>query len=415
MGLFNWKNKRKKEKEKPGKKEMKEAVLTLYACRKDGDAVPEIAKDLFSQVMERIFFTDEQEFQILFKDGTAIQFHVTANKPENKAQSEGMVRFFAQAPLEDDTIRDAILRQISLFNCIVGIQFQLDDNEQRTNHIVNTIYGMAKELGGFVLHPDMCLYSPDGKLLISIDGKTDYEEFRPQAHSSLLERDAEETEADRARKEQSIALLKEKGIPYIEHLQAAVLEEECRIPPKDVIIHRLSAVFAAAVVSEIYGGGQFDNCREIAEGQMKQMEERYQVTRWLSPEEKAYIENPLQEPLQHVKFGWRYECCSVLLWALSMIGLKEPDEICDAAKLGSIMWNHTFDSLMEKAVLRGRDEILDMQDLVFRYDWACVDARIHHGKVDGLDGEIIFEWHYALNWLTGADGITEWDRVSTTT
>ena len=100
MGLFNWKNKRKKEKEKPGKKEMKEAVLTLYACRKDGEAVPGIAKDLFSQVMERIFFTDEQEFQILFKDGTAIQFHVTANKPENKAQSEGMVRFFAQAPLE---------------------------------------------------------------------------------------------------------------------------------------------------------------------------------------------------------------------------------------------------------------------------------------------------------------------------
>ena len=43
MGLFNWKDKRKKEKEKPGKKEMKEAVLTLYACRKDGDAVPEIA------------------------------------------------------------------------------------------------------------------------------------------------------------------------------------------------------------------------------------------------------------------------------------------------------------------------------------------------------------------------------------
>lgn len=33
----------------------------------------------------------------------------------------------------------------------------------------------------------------------------------------------------------------------------------------------------------------------------------------------------------------------------------------------------------------------------------------------GVNGEIIYEWHYALNWLVGADGITEWDNVTTTT
>jgi hypothetical protein len=98
-----------------------------------------------------------------------------------------------------------------------------------------------------------------------------------------------------------------------------------------------------------------------------------------------------------------------------MIELKEPTEICDASELGAIMWNHTFDSLMEASVLRSRDEILDMQDLVLRYDWACVDARIHHRELPMLSGDIIYEWHYALNWLVQADGIADWDRVITTT
>lgn len=420
MKLFGRKKKEsekkaEKEAEKRMQSEPQEAVLTLYACRKDGEEVPEIAKECFSEVMDRIFYTDEQEFQICFKDGTAICFHVIANSPENKAQSQGMVNFFSQAPVKNEKVKRAALCQIGLFNCIVGISFQLDDNEQRTNYIINTIDRIAGELGGFILHPNMYLYCPDGKLLISIDGKTDFEEFYPQAHTSILERDAQEKEADRDRRAKSIARLKEMGIPYLEHLKAAVFESECRIPDKETVIGRLSAVFAAAVVSEVYAGGQYENSREVADDQMRQLEERYHVSKWLSEEEAEYIRDPEKNPASHCKFGWRYECCSVLMWALSLIELKEPDQICDAAELGAVMWNHTFDSLMEKAVLRSRDEILDMQDLVFRYDWACVDARIHHKELTGLDGEIIVEWHYALNWLTGADGITDWDQVRTTT
>lgn len=32
-----------------------------------------------------------------------------------------------------------------------------------------------------------------------------------------------------------------------------------------------------------------------------------------------------------------------------------------------------------------------------------------------MSGDIVYEWHYALNWLVGAEGITEWDEVRTTT
>ena len=410
MKLFGKKAQPKKEEPKT-----QEAVLTLYACRKDGKAVPDIACRLFADVMDRIFYTDEDEFQIRFKDGTTSVFHLVTDAEETKVQSNGMANFFSQAPLENEEVKEAALCQMRLFNCIIGIRFEIDGDSDRTNGIIHSIYGMAEELSAFVLYPNMYLYHWDGGLLLSIDGKSDFEEFYPQASTTILDREVNEEEADRERKMRSIVILKEKGIPFLEHLKASVFESECKIPDKEVIIHRLACIFTACVQSEIYTSGQFENCREMAAEEIAQMEERYQILDWLSPEERDYLENPDKDPALHNRFGWRYECCSVLLWALSMMELKEPTEICDASELGAVMWNHTFDSLMEAAVLRSRDEILDMQDLVLRYDWACVDARVHHKEVPMLCSDIVFEWHYALNWLVQADGIADWDRVTTTT
>ena len=408
MKLFGKKAQPKKEEPKT-----QEAVLTLYACRKDGKAVPDIACRLFADVMDRIFYTDEDEFQIRFKDGTTSVFHLVTDAEETKVQSNGMANFFSQAPLENEEVKEAALCQMRLFNCIIGIRFEIDGDSD--NGIIHSIYGMAEELSAFVLYPNMYLYHWDGRLLLSIDGKSDFEEFYPQASTTILDREVNEEEADRERKMRSIVILKEKGIPFLEHLKASVFESECKIPDKEVIIHRLACIFTACVQSEIYTSGQFENCREMAAEEIAQMEERYQILDWLSPEERDYLENPDKDPALHNRFGWRYECCSVLLWALSMMELKEPTEICDASELGAVMWNHTFDSLMEAAVLRSRDEILDMQDLVLRYDWACVDARVHHKEVPMLCSDIVFEWHYALNWLVQADGIADWDRVTTTT
>lgn len=410
MKLFGKKAQPKKEEPKT-----QEAVLTLYACRKDGKAVPDIACRLFADVMDRIFYTDEDEFQIRFKDGTTSVFHLVTDAEETKVQSNGMANFFSQAPLENEEVKEAALCQMRLFNCIIGIRFEIDGDSDRTNGIIHSIYGMAEELSAFVLYPNMYLYHWDGRLLLSIDGKSDFEEFYPQASTTILDREVNEEEADRERKMRSIVILKEKGIPFLEHLKASVFESECKIPDKEVIIHRLACIFTACVQSEIYTSGQFENCREMVAEEIAQMEERYQILDWLSPEERDYLENPDKDPALHNRFGWRYECCSVLLWALSMMELKEPTEICDASELGAVMWNHTFDSLMEAAVLRSRDEILDMQDLVLRYDWACVDARVHHKEVPMLCSDIVFEWHYALNWLVQADGIADWDRVTTTT
>ena len=408
MGLFG---KKKKDEQK-----WQEAVLTLYACRGETDSIPGKIQEAFATMLEGFSQVASNHFEVSLKDGSAINLYITSDSSETAVQADGMANFFSQAQLDNQEVRAAALTQIRLFNCIVGISFQVNEDSARTNAVVNAVYRLAEQIVAFVLHPNMSLYHSDGRLLISIDGRTDFESFNPVGDTSLLDRGrAEETQADKDRKARSIAVCKAKGIPYIEHLRAAVYESECRILTKEDILHRAAAVFTACVRSEVYTQGQDRNPEALAREMAEQMDVRYGVGAWLSEAERAYLDGKLDDAASHNRFGWRYECCAVLLWAISLFELGEPNEICDASKLGALMWNNDFDGLKEKAILRSREEILDMQDLILRYDWACVDARIHGTQIEAVNSEIVYEWHYALNWLVGAEGVTDWDKVRTTT
>ncbi len=406
---------RKKDKKEKETAQVKEACITFYSCGNDISKLPQMAKNIFLEKAVDLIRKEGKGFGIRLQDGSNISFYVVDDKKELQKQTNGMANFFMQAPLASVQVKQAAIQQILLFDCIVGITFLTDEHEDRTDYILNGLRELARQLQAFILYPDMHLYDPRGKLLISIDGRSDFDEFYPVASTDMFKHPEMETEADKKRKERSIAILKEKGIPYIEHMEVAVYETECVIPKKADILHRAVAVFAACVKGEIYTCGEYEDCEGKTKEVLCKLEELYGFSDYLSEEEKAYIEDAAPNPMLHNKFGWRYEDCSVLLWALSLMDMKEPTEICDASQIGGILWQNDFESLLEQAVLRSKEEILDMQDLVYRYDWACVEARIKKKELPMLNGEIIYEWHYALNWLTTADGITDWDRVSART
>ncbi|MBO5030768.1 MAG: DUF4272 domain-containing protein [Lachnospiraceae bacterium] len=409
MGLF-----RKKEQSVKKNTEEQNAVLTVYSCCNKTSDIQQMAAEIFSETMIDCSEIPDGGFLITLQDHSQVTFHVMSGSSQISAHTSGMANFFMQSPLKNKKIKEGAIRQILLFNCVIGIEFTVNEDSDRTEYLIAAVYLLAVKLKGFVLHPNMYLFQADRRLLISIDGKTDLEEFYPIADSSLLDKDIPEEQADIDRKMRSIQKCRQKGLNCIEHLKAAVYESECKIPTKEEIIHRLSGIFAAAVCSEAcnYEG---EKAEEMVKGMLESLEEQYQISDWLSNEEREYTSHPLDFPKLHAKFGWRYECCAVLLWALNLMELGEPVKICDAAEIGKIMWNHDFNSLMEKAALRSKGEILDMQDLIFRYDWACVDARINQKRIEAVDGEIVYEWHYALNWLTGADGITDWDKIKPNT
>jgi hypothetical protein len=105
-----------------------------------------------------------------------------------------------------------------------------------------------------------------------------------------------------------------------------------------------------------------------------------------------------------------------MLWALGFINtLDYPEKTCNVAADVKIIHDLTEDQLRSKAKLRSKKEILDMADLVLRLDWACVNARVKGEPAPGgLNKEVVYERHYALNWLIRYAN-QNWDEVSTDT
>ncbi|MBQ9408783.1 MAG: DUF4272 domain-containing protein, partial [Clostridia bacterium] len=68
-----------------------------------------------------------------------------------------------------------------------------------------------------------------------------------------------------------------------------------------------------------------------------------------------------------------------------------------------------------KAKARDKEELLDMYDLTTRLHALCVRTGFKELKETGLDPDIIYERHYALNWLLGIGGFAAWDSIIPTT
>ena len=393
-----------------------DAAIRLYACRKDTSVIASVFEIAFAEQLTKIDFLNNNEFVMTLTDDTFVQARITSNPQESMAQAYHIANFFNKAPLKNKILKENILQQMKLFNCIVTLKFVINSDEKRTDFIIQNVYTVAKALTAFVLVPTMELFHYDGRLLIDAEGNSAFDTFSPIASADFLDYGKNPSPSDIARKEKSIAVLKEKKIPYLEKLPSTALEADTTLQQKEDIIKRLIATYATCIQSEIYTNENYKEPQKKMEEQMAILEEKYHVSQYFSPQEKHYIEHPpIEQPQLFHSYGWRYECCAVFLWALSLLELKEPNEICEALQLGNIIWNHNFESLLEAAKLRSKEEILDLQDLTLRYDWACVDARIHDKTIDALDFGVIYERHYALNWLLNVDGISDWDNIVTNT
>lgn len=114
---------------------------------------------------------------------------------------------------------------------------------------------------------------------------------------------------------------------------------------------------------------------------------------------------------------WKYEACNVLFWALGIVKtLDYPLQICDYKGIIGIVSNcSTFQDFLKKCNLKSINEILDETDLIYRYNWACIDSKINGRETPNIDSGIVFQRHWALNWLIDLDKNNNWDNVSTNT
>ncbi|WP_115720287.1 DUF4272 domain-containing protein [Gallaecimonas mangrovi] len=207
------------------------------------------------------------------------------------------------------------------------------------------------------------------------------------------------------RRSRSIALLTARHIPTIAHLPVIDDSSQALTRSTQEVALRAMALLMVAVKGE---GLEQDILDDVI-GQ-------YQLQGAFTEAERRFIENPAPSEYDKTQFVWRYEAAWVLLWALGYVdNLGEPTDICDVPAAVTFMQARSREQFIDDAKLRALPQLLDENDLIYRYHWAVVDARIKgEASPQEVNGSVVMERHYAFNWLTGYLR-QDWDHISTDT
>lgn len=208
------------------------------------------------------------------------------------------------------------------------------------------------------------------------------------------------------RKKASLQVLNRENVPYIKHLRNIPEDDSFTLRGVDEIARR---ALALNLISRRADG----ETRQWFEQKVQQ----YQLEDVITEQEHLFNEDEAPEDYIVIMFSQRMEACWLLLWALDFIpNLARPDNFADAERANEIIDTRSPEQFLLEARLRYKATILDALDLHFRYHWAVVDAELYGKKSPtGLRPDVIYQRHYALNWLTQFHDDQDWDAVTTDT
>ena len=129
--------------------------------------------------------------------------------------------------------------------------------------------------------------------------------------------------------------------------------------------------------------------------------DKYGLYACLNVKEKRVIDGPYSEQ-DAIDLDWAYEALWSLLYAVSIVDdIKDGGQLCDCGFAISVFkeWP-SIDELKSRCKLRDIEEILDMLDLYYRYNWATDEKRVNpEASIGTLNPSNVIERRRGLEWL----------------
>ena len=134
--------------------------------------------------------------------------------------------------------------------------------------------------------------------------------------------------------------------------------------------------------------------------------------------EKKFLETSDEESkFISLQYSWRAEAVYILLWSLNRFDSQEiPKNESNLDQISDLLKEDDFFKKIDidNARFRSVNEIYNKLDEIQKINWEIRDALINKKESpNDYHPSIIYEWHYALNWLTKPD--EEWDYITTDT
>lgn len=272
------------------------------------------------------------------------------------------------------------------------VSFTVDDSQR------DAVSDWAERANALLFLPDGAVRDPYGRVLVSArDGSTEPAAAVPYPADA------------RARRTHTGAALAGHGFKVPEFLPPVIGESELRPRAPQEVAGRALALFLVAVRAEAIATG--------APFSLAELEDKipFELAH-LSLAERTFLATAQPSEQTVTQFAWRYESLFLLEWALGFVDpLPFPGQICDVPLAARNILYREPKEFLHGATLRPASELLDALDLHYRMHWLVRQAQTEGKAVpDGLDGSVIQERCYALNWLVRFED-AEWDDVDTPT
>lgn len=204
------------------------------------------------------------------------------------------------------------------------------------------------------------------------------------------------------------ALLRERGIPVNAQLPMIEGEDACTLRTEDELWRRLVALWGVVGTAMLRQNTYFKEYFSVRERRS-----------WLSPDEAAFLFNDAPGEEDIIRFSWRLEAMVFLAWCGGLVDeLPLPAQPSSAEAVLPLYPQGLADATMLRQALRlrGKAEILDWSDRLYRLHWAVRDAQLNGREApSGLHPGMVLEWHHAVNWMTCYEDEDDWDAVGTDT
>ena len=341
---------------------------------------------------------------------TDYQIHDTEDCPLNE-NLKGLYGFVSSLPTNNEKVKELLLQKVQTLNS----EFSFIQEKGTTKNLKEIIRQLAKAFDPIIFAQPNTIISKSGNqhfldtnlnLIIDPSGNCEIEDLNVSIDSKYYDAQLVELSEDQvSRKSKNETILEQHEVKINYNLPCIESEIDTTIRTAKEISERLSVLTITNSVA-------FNN---ITGDKAIEILKHFNLWDKVTPKEIDFLEDPTDQ--KKSQETWKCEGIWTLMWALNIVdNLGFPNEMADLNNIP--IENYPIDNdkdpndfINAHKNIRTRAEILNVNDLYYRLDWACVDARINGRQITEVNSGVVYERHYTLNWLINYMN-SDWDDVT---
>ncbi|EAY24230.1 DUF4272 domain-containing protein [Microscilla marina] len=353
----------------------------------------------------------EKKFQLSYRERAKPSYQISELDSPLTQNLAGMLNFVGDLQSTNEEVKGLLMAKIKTLNfecavlCSPLVRTMLTGFiEQVIQQLDAIVFAQAKVIIGKSKVQQFLDKNLD--LILDLNGKCGIDDLSVHINSQYFDAPPENAnEAQLARKVGSEKILKAHEVKVNVQLPVIVAEDEVKLRAPHEVAERVTVL--AITTSVAFGGLS-------GEGALNYLAQ-YKLQEALTPRERAFLQNPTEELKSQET--WKCEGIWTLMWALGVVDeLSFPDTLANLNDIPVEQYpigenKNPRDFIESMTTLRDKSEVLNTNDLYYRMHWACVDARIARQAMKAVHPGVVYERHYALNWLINYRN-QPWDEVT---